>query len=245
MSESTLTLTRGDIKREIRRYLQYILLPGSTLETDQEQTLLDITLSGERAFYEPALPPGPNGKPQTYVWSFLRGIVTLSLTSATVDLPDDFAGFLDDKLAFTSTKTWSLDIVEYWRVAEKLQDYGTSEPSGSSLSQPVLAAIVPKTFTNTAGQRQQLTMWPTPSGSPSVRGRYKTTPAASSTTASTTDDAKYAMGGQSYSHVLLESCLAAAEAYVNNRLTTHRTLFQQYLASAIEMDKRLHQAEAA
>lgn len=231
MAESTLSINRGIIKRELRRLLPYALT--GSLTTDQTSHVNDIIYQGERQFYHPTV----GGKP--YVWSFLTRILSLSISSgtSTYDLPDDFAGIIDERLAFTSSKPWALELVPMEHVLEKIQD-GTGMPTG--ITQPLIAAIQPKSFTSSTGQRQQIIMWPTPTSSLTVTGRYCRIPDQIAD-----DDSYYPMGGGHYSQTLLESCLAAAEAEMNDEEGVHAKKFAERLAASIELDRMLHKSEAA
>lgn len=229
MSESTLSVTRAEVKRALARFLG---LSRTISDWTSENTtdLTDLTSAGERNFYTPT-----NG----HQWSFLTVQLSLSIVNGTssYDLPDDFAGFLDEELAFSTTKTWPLKLAPLKLVLEKQQD-GTSMPSG--ISQPLLAAVRPKTaFAPATGQRWQVLLWPTPTSSLTVVGRYRSLPNTMS------DDAYYPMGGQPHGQTLIESCLAVAEESLNDESGVHRARFNELMAASVAADLRLHQQEAA
>lgn len=239
MAESTLTRVYSDLKSEIGAYLGVSRTVADwTAETTAD--VARILQSAQRSFYEPWYRPVPNAPLQIHVWSFLRARLSLAISSSTnlYDLPDDFAGFLDTELAFTSTKTWPVKLVPMWRVLEKIQD-GTTPPSG--ITQPLIAAVESKSSTlGTTGQRWQILLWPTiASGTPTITGQYRLNPAALAT------DTHYPLGGEAHSQTLLESCLAAAEEFQNDQLTIHRERFAELLQASIALDTRLHAQEAA
>lgn len=229
MSESSLSITRGDLKRHIARFWGASRTIADVTTTNSTD-LTDILTSGERQFY---LPPGG------HQWSFLTSQLSLSLTNGTAsyDLPDDFSGMLDDELAFTSSKPWPLKLCPLKLLLEKQQD-GTSMPSG--ISQPLLCAVKPKTsFSPSTGQRWQAVLWPTPTSSLTAVGRYRALPNVMS------DDAYYPMGGQPHAQTLIESCLAVAEEYMNDEDGIHRARFVDLMNASIALDLRLHSQEAA
>lgn len=239
MSESSLTLTLADLKAEIGFYLP---ISRTVADWTAENTadIARILKTGQRQFYEPSYRPVPNAPLRVHIWSFLRAraSITLSSGTATYDLPDDFAGFLDDHLAFTSTKDWALELKPMEHVLESIQRLGTSMPTG--ISQPLIAAIESKTSTlGTTGQRWQIVMWPTPASTLVITGPYRLNPNALAT------DTHYPLGGELHSQTLLESCLAAAEEFANDSLSIHRDRFQELLHASILLDQRLHPAEAA
>lgn len=238
MSESTLSLTRGNIKSAIGAYLGVSRTTGSW-STDTANDVSRIIAAGERQMYAPAIPM-PNGAPaKSYVWSFLISTATVSISNATAtyDLPDNFSGFITDRLAFSSVKDWPLKIVPYDELLESIQMYGTSMPSG--ITQPLKAAVIPKTFTATTGFRQQITMWPTPTGTLSASAPYRKMPDATST------DNDYPMGGALHAETYLESCLAKAEEFQNDQSTIHRERFAELLAASVALDSQLHPQVAA
>ncbi len=240
MAESTLTLTLSDLKIAIGQYLGV----SRTVASWTSETAADvgrILSTAQKAFYEPYYRPVPQAPLKVHVWSFLRAraAVTLGSGTQTYALPDDFAGFLDDRLSFSTTKTWSLKLTSMDDVLEHIQDFGTSMPSG--ITQPLLAAVESTSSTlGTTGQRWQIVLWPTPASTLTVTGQYRLNPAALAT------DAHYPLGGEAHSQTLLESCLAAAEEFQNDATSTvHRDRFQELLNASILLDQRLHAQEAA
>lgn len=240
MAESTLTDVFSDYKIAIGAYLG---VSRTVADWTAENTadIARILKVGQRQFYEPYYRPVPQAPLRVHVWSFLRAraAITLGSGTATYTLPDDFAGFLDERLSFTSTKTWSLKLTSMDDVQEHIQDYGTSMPTG--ITQPLLAAVESVSSTlGTTGQRWQIVMWPTPASTLTITGQYRLNPAALAT------DTHYPLGGEAHSQTLLESCLAAAEEFQNDQVSTvHRERFAELLAASIALDTRLHTQEAA
>lgn len=238
MAESTLTLTRLQLKEALGEFLgisRTVANWTATAAADVDRILAKAL----RSFYSPLRRTNnPNAPVVSHQWSFLIRRATVSLSNGTnlYDLADDFGGFLDSELAFTTSKTWSLKLVEMWRVLERIQD-GTAMPTG--ITQPLIAAVEPKSFTPATGQRWQILMWPTPASSLTITGRYRSQPDFIS------NDAYYPLGGSLHAETLLESCLAAAEEFQNDSATLHRERFQQLLEASIAADKELHAANSA
>lgn len=232
MAESTLTLTRLNLYEAVGRYLG---ISRTVADWTAENTadVAAIVAIGLRQFYAPTV----GGK--SHVWSFLTPVLSVSLTNGThtYTLADDFAGFVDEELAFTTSKTWSLKLVPIWRVLEKQQD-STSMPAG--ITQPLIGAVQPKTFTAATGQRWELVVWPTPTSSLTVKGRYRANPDAIAA------DGSYPLGGEQHAETVLASVLCAAEEQLNDGHNgPHRQRFNELLAASIERDMRLHRQEAA
>ena len=99
MAESTLSITRTDIRRAIGRYLPIARTPASWLGTDTDTDVNDIIKSGERNFYRPPILPGER---MSHTWSFLEPVLDLAIISAqtSVPLPADFGGYVDNSLTF-------------------------------------------------------------------------------------------------------------------------------------------------
>lgn len=219
-----------------------LFLTWSRTDTDWSAEMIAdaerIIRNGENAFYVPSYKKNPQAPTQSHVWSFLSTTLTLSLVNGTnaYDCPDDFSGFVDTELAYTTSNDWPLKLVEMWRVLEKIQA-GTSMPSG--ITKPLLAAVRPKSVTATTGQIQQVLIWPTPTGSLTATGRYRTNPSAMS------DDSHYPLGGAQFAECLLESVLASAEQFIDSPSTQHRERFAELLPACIDLDRRIHMSEAA
>ncbi len=239
MAESTLTYTLADLKAEIGAYLG-VSRTSSDWTAENLADIVRVLKSGQRQFYEPYFIPAPGAPPKVHIWSFLRARLSLSISNGTnnYDLPDDFAGFLDEELAFLTTKNWPLKLVPMKFFLEKYQLNQGAMPSGES--QPMIGAVESKTSTlGTTGQRWTIYLWPTPASSLTLTGQYRLNPAALAT------DGHYPLGGEAHSQTLLESCLSAAEEFLNDSSTLHRDRFQELLASSIALDSRLHAQEAA
>lgn len=245
MAEPTLTLTRTNLYDAVGQYLGVSRTSGDW-SSETSSDIAFIVESGQRNFFVPVLvSKNPNAPTKSHVWSFLINRLTVTLTNntATYDLPEDFSGLMDidydgnGVMAFSSAKDWPLLVVPMWRVLEKIQA-GTSMPTG--ITQPLLAAVEPKTFTASTGQRWQLVVWPTPttaSGLNNITARYRVNPDKISS------GSYYPLGGSQFAECLLESCLASAEEFLNDQSYIHRDRFQEMLAACVKLDMQLHQPE--
>lgn len=225
MPESTLSLTRGDLKRHIGRFLGISRDPLQwTAESADD--VADIVRAAERMFYFPEV----DGK--TYVWSFLKKTSVGSLSSgvSTYDLADDFGGFLTNQLTFSTAEKYPLLLVDISLIREKQQH---ARPV--SVNQPLLAAVTPSGFSpNATGQRWKLTVWPTPTQGYVIYGDYRTNVDAIS------DDTHYPLGSGPHAQTLLEAALASAELYLNDQPGPHNEMFKRLLAASVQYDQGLN-----
>lgn len=96
---------------------------------------------------------------------------------------------------------------------------------------PRYVAIRPKTTTNASGQRFELCVFPTPDAVYAMTYRYSVLPNA---LVSSTNE--YPYGGAMHGETILQSCLAAAEAGINDAQGTHKALFLERLKVSIDAD---------
>ena len=145
-------------------------------------------------------------------------------------LPDDWGGFLETWLSFVPENN-KVCPVRQTGIAELLQL--RAQNLGSISTQPELFAVQAKTSDRTAGQRFKIFLYPVPQAAGTLVGRYYAVPWAIS------DAAPYPLGGQPHFETLLESCLAAAQLFMNDTLGVHTQKFQERLAASISHDKRM------
>ena len=96
---------------------------------------------------------------------------------------------------------------------------------------PVYVAVRPKSTTNATGQRFELLAYPTPDAVYAMTYRYSVLPNALVATT-----AEYPYGGAMHGETIRESCLAAAEAMMNDTQGIHKALFAERLAVSIAAD---------
>lgn len=134
MAESSLTLTRLQLKEALGEQLSISRDPNDW-SADAAADVNRILAKGLRSFYLPMIrSKNPNAPLETYLWNFLIRRTTVSLSNGTnlYSLGDDFSGWVDTELAFTTSKDWSLKLVEMWRVLEKVQVSFKNPPSSAT-----------------------------------------------------------------------------------------------------------------
>jgi hypothetical protein len=227
MAESTLSITRGIIRAAVGRQLGYAATTGNW----SSETIADVNRYisfGERMFYSPATPPGVLGN---HTWSFLVKVLSVTLAADDSDytLADDFGGFVDNELYYaTADDKWSPvrmvgveDILHYQMLDQPMQ-----------LTQSYYGAVNPKTSDLSSGQRFELLLYPTPTATLTLKGRYYSNPEVLD------DDAEYPLGGQPHAQTLMQACLAAAEINSDGGGPgTQYGLFQTMLAKSIAHDR--------
>ena len=151
---------------------------------------------------------------------------TFSFTAnGTYGLPDDF-GTLVDRF------TWP-DGAPYaplkWRTAEYIRNQRAIETG--SCGDPIYAALSPRPWVNTLGQRWNLEVWPTPSQNRVLHYRYRRNPE------SMTSDTEYPWGGPRIAPAILAAVKAAAEQEKNRVRGPHTEQYEKInLPAALEMD---------
>jgi hypothetical protein len=209
----------------------YFELPGGRCrwKWSREETA-KVTRSiklGENQFYTPPQLPGD---PTVHTWSFAEVEYAVALVANTYqyDLPDDFGGFVESYLYFSSN--FSLGVIRLTSIDQILDLRSTDTLITSDY--PEWAAVSSQDIAQTTGQRFQISFWPTPAASKTVTGQYKVNANAM------TDAASYPLGGQPHSQTLMQSCLAAAEMEKLGKPGPHYELFMQRLAGSIAYDRK-------
>lgn len=149
-----------------------------------------------------------------------------SLVRPSYDLPAGFDGAFDGNLHYKSgdNTMWpSIEILSPEVIRSKKQEYNDAD-------RPLCAAIQPKEFSATVGQRWQITFYPSPSQNWTFYGRYKLRPTMLDSVN------KYPLGGSAMAEVILESCLAVAEKRFVEDSKIHQEEFQRLLLQAIAND---------
>lgn len=223
--ESSLSITRTDIRRYIARMLYWDI---NNLSSDQEIDIGDHVSTGLRSFYSPNLLPG-DGSP--HVWSFLRPVFHLATVpnEGEYDLPDDFGSFVTD--LFFADFNLNLPL----RNASKPMVDRMRQQSFTSVAltgQPYLFAIYPVDRAGYDGQRFAISFYPIPDQSYEITGQYLINPDNLSSTS------PYPMGGQPHAETLIEACLAAAERNQDDNIGTHNAMFMQRLQASVAFDRK-------
>ena len=104
-------------------------------------------------------------------------------------------------------------------------------------SDPKLAAIRPISSDGSNGQRFQLMLYPKPDKAYTLSYRYHALPGKIDSSY------PYPKGGAAHAETILESCLAVAEARMDNNAGIHAAAFQNRLNASIAYDKLMHTPE--
>ena len=215
MAESSLSITRTDLKRAVARAIG-ITRTSADWTSDDSDAINDIIEEGEREFYS------------AYPWSFLQPIDTFILTAGDCDLPDDFGGFIGHELHYQrSDNAWYP--VQLTSVSEVLKARGLSGLETSTF--PRIAATTWLPSAGTQGQRQALMVWPAPTAELAVRGQYYSIPYAIA------DSTPYPLGGQMHSGTLRAAVLAAAEVEEDGQIGPWHQKYAQRLAASIKHEQ--------
>ena len=227
-TESTLSLSYADIRKEIGWFL-FGERTSSNWTSDEGSQIDDIVKSGLRNFYHPA--PSQQA-PKGYKWSFLEPTTTLSTVANTSDytLSADFGGLIGPMTYSADDSRWfPIEMTGESRIRLLRQrDYTDLS------SDPKLAAVRPITTDGSNGQRFQLMLYPTPDKAYTLSYRYHSLPGKIDSSY------PYPKGGEAHAETILESCLAVAEARMDNNAGIHAAAFQNRLNASIAYDKMMH-----
>lgn len=226
--DDSLAVTYSILDREIGRFLGYGRETADWADdTDKVTDIEDIRKAGLRRFYYP--PPLP-GERYSHEWSFLGPVAELTTTEddADYDLPADFAGMVSATLSYDPDSVlfyYTLELTSEERVRSALVTKYTGKPT--------MAATRPKALDATAGTRYEMILYPVPDGEYTIHYRYRVNPAPLTATN------KYPYGGQEHGETIIEACLAAAEAKLNDGVGVHENRFRECLAMSVSHDRRL------
>jgi hypothetical protein len=220
VAESTLSLTRADLREEIGYTLGYGRTSGSW--TAGQQADIDSCLeSGLRQFYYP-----PNG----HEWTFLRPTTTLTTAADDdeYDLPDDFGSLEGDLTWQTEGSGYcSIPIVGEGQVRALRQ--GLDAVAGK----PTAACVRPKAFAGTSvGQRFELFFDRPFDGTYTLEYQYRVLPPALSASII------YPYGGAAHAETILASCLAVAEQRIDAGNGRYKQEFAERLQASVAADNR-------
>jgi hypothetical protein len=138
-------------------------------------------------------------------------------------LPDDFGDLADDILFEADGRSYRFGTVPY---TEILQDRMDAEITAT----PAKAAIRSKSSDGTAGQRQELMLWPTPNADLTLLLPYNVLVNALSSSA------PYPLGGMRQSSLIQASCLAVLDDWHFDNRHGWQTGFERELIAAISKD---------
>lgn len=165
--------------------------------------------------------------------------LTLTDTSVTVssgasyslgfplyNLPDDWGSFIGP-LTYrpgTSDLFGPVEVVGEYMIRSRRQ-------ANDTYARPQVAAVIPKTFTASTGQRFQISFWPTPDDAYVLTYRYNANPNTLST-------GEYPLGGMRHAETILASCLAVAESKraIADGNGQYKQRFMELLAASVSFD---------
>ena len=157
------------------------------------------------------------------------------------DLPDDFGRILGPFTFAQADNAWyTCKVVGEARIRELRQRDRYKNYSGGD---PQFAAIRAKTFTASAGTRQEVLFWPQITSSATVTYKYRVRPNKPTSTGHDDLTGDYLYGGSDHSETILYSCLAEAERRVEDEKGPMWARFQECLASSVMFDSRDNRAE--
>lgn len=235
MAENTLNLQYSDLITEIAFYLGY----GRGVPSDVSQLAhcVSILKGGMRQFYYP---------PNNHHWSFLirRTSFTTTVTSPTTkkwELADDVGGLIGEPALYQWGEGAS--VANQWQKIKIIpwEEYALLIQQTETTGQPEFGSLIQEVSSggdSTESNRWYLYLYPIPDAAYKIYYRYHVLPPAIDGST-----VKYPIGGAQHANTILESCLAFAEALVNDEVSIHRNLFQANLVSSIAFDSKFSQPE--
>jgi len=212
MADSTLALTRTELRIEIADLLGYSRTAGNW--SVEEGNIIDRCLNeGTSRFYGEK------------TWNWLRVKTTILTVAADYDqdLPDNFLELIGDTFEYAANIGYApVQRTSPERIYELL-----SQSSGSGTMQ--WFAIEAKTQTGATGTRYQVIWYPPPSTAYTMTYRYRLDRDALSASY------PYPAGGVASRNAILEACLAAAEAKLD-RIGLHEQRYRMFLEQALRAD---------
>lgn len=224
MAESTLSLTRDDLRQEVGLKLGYGLDVSGW--TPDQIARIDICVrDGLGQFYVPITQDSKT----VYEWSFLTPTVTATISDQDHDLPEDCDGIIE-RFIITSAGT-SATVIPVVEMDQLLQ---LSIAEAASPALPRIAAIRPKSTTPTtsASQEYEVLFYPTPDTTYTISYDYPVQ--VNNIGTSNT----YLPGGASHAQTIVSACLAVSEQFFAPDEQIHQQAFATRLQASIEYDKR-------
>lgn len=218
MAEPTLALSYDDFVAEVGDFLGYGRAPtgGKLAEVDR------LIQMGYRTFLTP---PALEGR--IHRWSFLKPRATLTLDPAApeglIDLPDNYGGIAGGFTYGVGAGYTPIAITGEARIRALLQQ--DDRPA-----RPTLAAVLPRPFDPTVGQRFAVTCYPRPDQVYTVTYRYVVVPERLSATR------PYPLGGTEHGETVLAAMLAQAELHRDDELGRQHQEFTERLVTSIQLD---------
>ncbi len=229
MPEPNLNLKYADFLSEVGFNLGWGRGPWNSRHTTELQAIVP---QGLQQFYTP--PPTTQGG-ESYRWSFMRPIRTLTIPSGTREalLPDDFGGF---EASYVYIRTGENSAVVPARVCgdQAIADAYARNINMTGRPRLVADQWMPGT-TSTRSQRAKMVFFPEADADYTMEVQYYILGEALTTTH------PYAYGGSNHRNTVMQSCLAVAETKIDGLPPMQGPqwqLFMMYLATSISVDQR-------
>ena len=223
MAEPTLSVTLGEIRREVSRFLSFGR-EYDALTITQQEDVDSIIRRGLRQFYQP---PAVNGK--AHQWTFLRptGSMTTVPEQEAYPLPDDFGAMMGSRVTYTERR-----YIDGPRIVSDYAYRQHVEESARRLGFPDYATIRVRPSTISSGPiRYDLLFFPVPDGEFQMEYQYQVVQDA------VTANLDHVAGGAMHGETILASCLAIAEEYVVDPIAKYRELFRERLVTSVSLDR--------
>lgn len=223
MSESSLSLAYSNIATAVAQFLGWntTLSSLSTAETNAVYRAID---SGYRRVITAVDPR--TGKKHRWSWLFTSSTIVTTADDSTYDLPDDFGSMAGDIYYPADEGRDPLRNVGYAKVLELLAQSDTD-------GYPEVYCIRwDKSFDGTAGQRAQITLYPTPDSAWTFVYRYKVLVPENIRSATA-----YPRGGMEHAELFRQAAVAAADLQENDNLGAQEQMYKEMLIQSIESDK--------
>lgn len=225
MPEPSISLSYNDLAGRVGDFLGWLrgaAFNDPAWSNHQIAIIDDCIRSGYRKFLHP-MPP--------YDWSFLHPFVNLELppNATLVQLPDDCAGIEGD-ITITGAVGAFYSPIKLTNPS-RIKTLYAQIPTATG--QPLLAAIESlKGTTASAGQREQLLVYPKADRDYTLTFQCYVVPDAPSATS------PYVYGGAQHAETILEACLAVAEQRQDDMAGLHTGLFAERMAASRAIDRR-------
>ena len=227
MAESTLTLCYIELMSDVSYFLW-----GKTDATQLTSKQWDVCDACVQAGYRQFLfPPAIEGASAGYEWTFMRPVSSIDTVADTADqeMPENFGRLIGNGFTFAADS----------QVPSVLADVGEGHirrlrQAGSETGRPRVAGLRRVNNENAEAQRWEVMWHPTPDAVYTLEFRFGVLVEA----LTETNEKVYPLGGLMHADTLRSSCLAAADARVNDVLDGVKYQdFIRRVAASIVRDK--------
>jgi len=222
-----LGITYGTLRREVGRYLGFDRDPNNW-GTNETQDVQDVIDAGLRQFYRPPRLPEERIAHQ---WTFLRPYahLTLEVGKWDYDAPGDFAG-LDGCVYFVQSDfaNNTIQVVNEARIQQLRQQYWYSEV----YDEPQYVAVSPKQSDNGSQSGYRLMFFPSPDEPYTLTYKYFSRQRA------LRKDSDVPIGAYEHAETIRASCLAAAEAHLDDEIGPKMQRFMDQLRASVDFDRK-------